>query len=377
MARRLETDRWLFGVTLVLCLMGAVMIFSASAITAQQMYGHSYIFVARQAAWLVMGLLGMFALMKLDYHRLREPAVVYTVLCLVVVMLVGTFFLDKSHATHRWIKLGPLNLQPSEMAKLAIILYLAWFLDLRRRRETSLEFKKQDFLQTILPAVAPILVCVALIVAEPDLGTSVDVVLIMTAILFVAGLSWKWLAVGAAAGLPALLLLIMNASYRQARLMAFLHPDSDPQGAGFQLLQSLIAVGSGGFTGVGLMESKQKLFYLPEAHTDFIFAVICEELGFLGATIVIALFAMYAWRGLRAAFNAPDAFGRMVALGVTAMVLFQALINFAVVLGMMPTKGIPLPFVSYGGSSLLVMLLATGVLLNISQQAAPNSGLRD
>ena len=377
MARRLETDRWLFGVTLVLCLMGAVMIFSASAITAQQMYGHSYIFVARQAVWLVMGLLGMFALMKLDYHRLGEPAVVYTVLCVVLVMLVGTFFLDKSHATHRWIKLGPLNLQPSEMAKLAIILYLAWFLDLRRRRETSLEFRKQDFLQTILPAVAPILVCVALIVAQPDLGTSVDVVLIMAAILFVAGLSWKWLAVGAAAGLPALLLLIMNASYRQARLMAFLHPDSDPQGAGFQLLQSLIAVGSGGFTGVGLMESKQKLFYLPEAHTDFIFAVICEELGFLGATIVIALFAMYAWRGLRAAFNAPDGFGRMVALGVTAMVLFQALINFAVVLGMMPTKGIPLPFVSYGGSSLLVMLLATGVLLNISQQAAPNSGLRD
>jgi cell division protein FtsW len=290
---------------------------------------------------------------------------------------VGTFFLDKSHATHRWIKLGPLNLQPSEMAKLAIILYLAWFLDLRRRRETSLEFSKQDFLQTILPAVAPILVCVALIVAQPDLGTSVDVVLIMAAILFVAGLSWKWLAIGAAAGLPALLLLIMNASYRQARLMAFLHPDSDPQGAGFQLLQSLIAVGSGGFTGVGLMESKQKLFYLPEAHTDFIFAVICEELGFLGATVVIVLFAMYAWRGLRAAFNAPDGFGRMVALGVTAMVLFQALINFAVVLGMMPTKGIPLPFVSYGGSSLLVMLLATGVLLNISQQAAPNSGLRD
>jgi cell division protein FtsW len=376
-ARRLETDRWLFGVTLVLCLLGAVMIFSASAITAQQLYGHSYIFVARQAAWLVLGLLGMFALMKLDYHRLREPAVVYTVLCAVVLMLVGTFFLDKSHATHRWIKLGPLNLQPSELAKLAIILYLAWFLDLRRRSATSLAFSKQDFLQTLLPAVGPIFVCVALIVAQPDLGTSVDVVLIMTAILFVAGLSWKWLAVGAAAGLPALFLLIMNASYRQARLMAFLHPDTDPQGAGFQLLQSLIAVGSGGFTGVGLMESKQKLFYLPEAHTDFIFAVICEELGFLGATIVIALFAMYAWRGLRAAFNAPDGFGRTLALGVTAMVLFQALINFAVVLGMMPTKGIPLPFVSYGGSSLLVMLLATGVLLNVSQQAAPNLGQRE
>ena len=369
LARRSETDRWLFGVTLVLCLLGAVMIFSASAVTAQQQYGHSYFFVARQVVWLAFGLLGMFALMKLDYHRLREPAVVYTALCLVVVMLVGTFFLDKSHATHRWIRFGPVGIQPSELAKLAVILYLAWFLDLRRRTPTSLEFRKQDLLQTILPAVAPILVCVSLILAQPDLGTSVDIVLIMMAILFVAGLSWKWVAVGAGAALPALFALIYFVSYRQARLFSFLHPDSDPQGAGFQLLQSLIAVGSGGFTGVGLMESKQKLFYLPEAHTDFIYAVICEELGFIGAVIVITLFAVYAWRGLRAAFNAPDGFGSMLALGVTAMVLGQSLINFAVVLGMMPTKGIPLPFVSYGGSSLLVMLLATGVLLNVSQQA--------
>jgi cell division protein FtsW len=375
--RRSETDRWLFGVTIVLCLMGAVMIFSASAVTAENLYGHSAYFVARQIAWLLIGLLGMFGLMKLDYHRLREPAVVYTVLCLVVLMLIGTFFLDKSHATHRWIKLGPLNFQPSELAKLAVILYLAWFLDLRRRNEISLEFSKQDLLQTIVPAVAPILVCVALILAQPDLGTSVDIVLIMTAILFVAGLSWKWLAVGAVTLLPILFFAITHVSYRMARLMAFLHPDIDPQGAGFQLLQSLIAVGSGGFTGVGLMESKQKLFYLPEAHTDFIYAVISEELGFIGASIVISLFAVFAWRGLRAAFNAPDGFGRLLALGVTVMVVFQALINFAVVLGMMPTKGIPLPFVSYGGSSLLVMLLATGVLLNISQQAVPGAGLRD
>jgi len=367
--RRSDTDRWLFGVTLVLCLLGAVMIFSASAVTAQQQYAHSYYFLARQAVWLLLGLLGMFALMKLDYHRLREPAVVYTALCLVVVMLIGTFFLDKSHATHRWIRFGPVHIQPSEFAKLAVILYLAWFLELRRRTPTSLEFRKQDLLQTILPAVAPILVCVGLIVAQPDLGTSVDIVLIMIAILFVAGLSWKWLAVGAGTALPMLFALIYFVSYRQARLLSFLHPDSDPQGAGFQLLQSLIAVGSGGFTGVGLMESKQKLFYLPEAHTDFIYAVICEELGFIGAVVVITLFAVYAWRGLRAAFNAPDGFGRMLALGVTVMVLFQSLINFAVVLGMLPTKGIPLPFVSYGGSSLLAMLLATGVLLNIAQQA--------
>ena len=373
MARRSETDRWLFGVTLMLCLLGAVMIFSASAVTAEQQYGHSYYFLLRQAVWLVVGLAGMFALMKLDYHRLREPAVVYPTLCLVLLLLLGTFFLDKSHATHRWIRFGPVGIQPSELAKLSAILYLAWFLDLRRRSATRLEFCKEDFMQTLLPAVAPIFVCVVLVVMQPDLGTSVDIVLIMAAILFVAGLSWKWLVVGAGAAAPLLFVLITHVSYRQARMASFWHPESDPQGAGFQLLQSLIAVGSGGFTGVGLMESKQKLFYLPEAHTDFIYAVICEELGFIGAAVVIALFAVYGWRGMRASFNAPDGFGRMLALGVTAMVLFQSLINFAVVLGMVPTKGIPLPFVSYGGSSLLVMLLATGVLLNIAHQGSSNA----
>jgi cell division protein FtsW len=368
--RRLENDRWLFGVTLALCLFGAVMILSASAVTAEQQYGHSYIFLARQAAWLLLGLTGMFVLMRTDYRKLREPAVIYLVVCVILLMLVGTFFLDKSHATHRWIKFGPVNIQPSELAKLAVILYLAWFLNLKRRGKASMEFCKEDFMQTILPAAGPILICVALVLLQPDLGTAIDIVLIATAILYVAGLSWKWIAVGAAAAMPVLYLLITHVAYRQARLLAFLDPASDPQGAGFQLLQSLIAVGSGGFTGVGLMESKQKLFYLPEAHTDFIYAVICEELGFIGAILVIALFVVYGWRGMRAAFSAPDAFGRLLALGITAMVMSQALINFAVVLGMVPTKGIPLPFISYGGSSLLVMLLATGVLLNISQQAA-------
>jgi len=368
--RRLENDRWLFGVTLALCLFGAVMILSASAVTAEQQYGHSYIFLARQAAWLLLGLTGMFVLMRTDYRKLREPAVIYPVVCVVLLMLVGTFFLDKSHATHRWIKIGPVNIQPSELAKLAVILYLAWFLDLKPRGKAGMEFCKEDFMQTILPAAGPILICVALVLLQPDLGTAIEIVLVATAILYVAGLSWKWIAAGAVAAMPVLYLLITHVAYRQARLMAFLHPDSDPQGAGFQLLQSLIAVGSGGFTGVGLMESKQKLFYLPEAHTDFIYAVICEELGFIGAMVIIALFVVYGWRGMRAAFSAPDGFGRLLALGITAMVLSQALINFAVVLGMVPTKGIPLPFISYGGSSLLVMLLATGVLLNISQQAA-------
>src|SRR5690349_6588573 len=346
------------------------MILSASAVTAEQLYGHSYIFLVRQSAWLLIGLLGMFVLMRTDYHKLRQPAVIYTVLCSIVLMLVLAFFLDRSHATHRWIRFGPVGIQPSELVKLAVVLYLAWFLDQKRRGGSSMEFRKEDLLHTILPAAGPILVCIVLVLLQPDLGTSIDIGLIAAAILFVAGLSWKWLITGAAAALPILYLLITQVSYRQARLMAFLDPGSDPQGAGFQLLQSLIAVGSGGFTGVGLMESKQKLFYLPEAHTDFIYAVICEELGFIGAMIVIALFAVYGWRGLRAALGAPDGFGRLLALGITAMVLCQALINFAVVLGMVPTKGIPLPFISYGGSSLLVMLLATGVLLNISQRVA-------
>jgi cell division protein FtsW len=368
--KRVESDRWLFGVTLALCLLGAVMVYSASAVTAEHQYGHSYIFLLRQAAWLVLGLLGMFALMRFDYRRLREPAIIYPTICGVLLMLITVFFVDKSHATHRWIRLGSFfGIQPSEIAKLALVVYLAWFLDVKRRNARGMEFCKEDFLHTILPAIGPVFVCIALILIEPDLGTSVDILLITVAILFVAGMSWKWIVAGAVATVPLLYVLISHVSYRQARLTAFLDPGSDPQGAGFQLLQSLIAVGSGGFTGVGLMESKQKLFYLPEAHTDFIYAVICEELGFIGATVILALFALYGWRGLRAAFAAPDGFGRLLALGITAMVLSQALINFAVVLGMVPTKGIPLPFVSYGGSSLLVMLLATGVLLNISQQA--------
>ncbi|HYL63738.1 MAG TPA: putative lipid II flippase FtsW [Candidatus Methylomirabilis sp.] len=369
MARRLEIDRWLFAVTVALCLFGAVMIFSASAVTAEKDYGYGSYFLVRQAAWLAIGILGMFALMRTDYRRLREPAVVYPVVCVVLLLLVGAFFLDKAHATHRWIRFGPVGIQPSELAKLAVILYLAWFLDQRRRSAATMQFCKQDFLQTILPAAGPVVVCVCLILAQPDLGTAVDIVLVATVVLFAAGMSWKWLAAGAMAALPTLYLLMTQVAYRNARWRAFIDPSFDPQGAGFQLNQSLIAIGSGGFTGVGLMESKQKLFYLPEAHTDFIYAVICEELGYIGAMLVLALFLIYGWRGLRASFAAPDGFGRLLALGITAMVLGQALINFAVVLGMLPTKGIPLPFVSYGGSSLLAMLLATGVLLNISQRA--------
>jgi cell division protein FtsW len=210
---------------------------------------------------------------------------------------------------------------------------------------------------------------VGLVLAEPDMGTACMILLIAAVMLYVSGLSVRYIVGAGLAAIPAVYLLIASTPYRLERFKAFLSPSTDPQGHGFQLLQSLIAIGSGGFTGVGLMEGRQKLFFLPEAHTDFIFAVICEELGFIGAAIVLTLFFVYGWRGFVAAMKAPDEFGRLLALGITAMVMGQALVNLSVVLGLMPTKGIPLPFISYGGSSLIGMLLATGVLLNISQHA--------
>jgi cell division protein FtsW len=369
MPRRLETDRWLFLATVALCLIGAVMVFSASAMTAREQFGSSYHFLLRQSIWLFAGLAGMLLLMNFDYRKFRNPPFLFTSLFAVLLLLVGVFFLDRSHATHRWIRIGPASLQPSEFAKLVVVFYLAWFLETRIQGHGPGVPGVNDWRHSLLPAVGPVIALACLVVFEPDLGTAVQIFIVAFALLFAAGLSWTYVGgAGAFAGCS-ILLLIVDTSYRYQRVVSFLNPTADPQGRGFQLMQSLIAVGSGGLTGVGLMESKQKLFYLPEASTDFIFAVICEELGFLGAILVLSLFAVYGWRGIRAALNAPDTFGRLIALGITVMVISQALINLGVVLGMMPTKGIPLPFISYGGSSLLVVLLATGVLLNISQHA--------
>jgi len=364
MPRKLETDRWLFLVTLALCLIGAVMVFSASAVTAREQYGNAYHFLWRQLLWLGLGLAAMIAMMSFDYRRLRQPQFVFTLLSVVLLSLMGLFFFDKSHDTHRWIRLGPASLQPSELAKLAVILFLAWFLEARRRPHS---FGVNSFQYTILPALGVVVIIAGLVLIEPDLGTAVAICVIALAILFVAGLSPAYLLGAAAAAIPIIYLAVVRVSYRYERVLAFLNPQADPQGAGFQLMQSLIAVGSGGWSGVGLMESRQKLFYLPEAHTDFIYAVLCEELGFLGGAAVLALFTFYAWRGLRASLRAPDEFGCFLALGITVMIVSQALVNLGVVLGMMPTKGISLPFISYGGSSLFVSLLATGVLLNIGQ----------
>ncbi len=362
----LQPDRKMFGVTLALCLIGAVMVFSASAITAREEYGNGYTFLLRQVVWLAIGIVGRFALLYMDYRKLRQPRVIFSGLSLTLLLLVLVFFLDRSHATHRWIRVGPLSLQPSELAKLVVIFYLAWFMEIRRApRGVGIN----DPFRSLLPILGVLLLVVGLVVAEPDMGTACMISLIAFVMLFVSGLSLRYVAGGILAALPAVYLLIVRVPYRLQRVQTFFSPGSDPQGHGFQLLQSLIAVGSGGFSGVGLMESRQKLFFLPEAHTDFIFSVICEEVGFIGAAVVLGLFAAYGWRGFVAAMKAPDQFGRLLAAGITTMVVGQALVNLSVVLGLLPTKGIPLPFVSYGGSSLLGMLLATGVLLNISQHA--------
>ena len=338
------------------------MVFSASAVMAKERFGSAYGFVVKQVIWAVAGLAAMVVTMRIDYRRYRHPAVVFTVLGLTTLMLISVFFLDRSHNTHRWFHLGPISFQPSEAAKPALILFLAYFL---QNRAKSMD----DWRNTLLPAVAPTCVFLGLIVFQPDLGTAIACAGITACVLFVAGIDLRYFGYAALASIVPLYFLIFHVAYRRDRILAFINPYSDPQGRGFHIIQSLIAVGTGGVTGVGLMEGKQKLFYLPEPHTDFIFAVTAEELGLVGAMVIVALFAIFLWRGIRAAVRTDDMFGRFLAVGITSMVVLQAFINISVVLGLMPTKGIPLPFVSYGGSSLFITLACVGVLLNITKQA--------
>ncbi len=363
MARQLQSDRILFGAVVVLVFLGAVMVFSASAVVASERFGSSSYFLVRQVAWAGMGLAAMIGFMNLDYHRLSHPTVAFTVMASQLVLLAAVLLYNPSHHAHRWFRLGPANFQPSEFSKLALVVFLAYFLDLRRG-------EVNDWRKTLLPLGLVTGVSVALVVKEPDFGTALALVLIVASMLFAAGLRLRYFACGALAALPAVYWAVFHVGYRYNRLLAFLDPYADPLGRGFQILQSYIAVGAGGIDGVGLMEGRQKLFYLPEPHTDFVFAVIGEELGFLGGIAVLSLFAAILWRGLRAATRSPDQFGRLLAIGFTVLVVGQALVNISVVLGLLPTKGIPLPFISYGGSSLLSNLVAVGVLLNISQHAA-------
>ncbi|MEZ5291367.1 MAG: putative lipid II flippase FtsW [Vicinamibacterales bacterium] len=360
MARKLQSDKWLFLATLALVCVSVVMVYSASAVVALDKYQQPYYFVTRQVMWALLGLSVLSIVMRIDYRTYQSEQLVWTALGVVAVLLVAVLFMRPINGSHRWFGFGGLGIQPSELAKVVAILFTAVTLDRRMHRIAEPKY-------ALLPVAVISAGLAALILVEPDFGTAAALLAVVAAMVLAAGLPWRYLVGLGLAAVPTAYILIVSAPYRLRRFMAFLNPDADPLGDGFHIIQSTIAVGSGGMLGRGLMGGMQKLFFLPEPHTDFIFAVIAEELGFVGATLVVACFTIIAWRGLRAATAAPDRFGAFLALGITTMVVAQAFVNLSVVLGLMPTKGIPLPLVSSGGSSLLVNLASIGVLLNISQ----------
>jgi cell division protein FtsW len=358
-AKKLSTDLLLLGVTVALLGFGLVMVWSASSALAQERHGNPYYFLIKQVAWGALGLAFMVAALRIDYRTLRRPAVVYSLLLVSTLLLIVVLFLRPVNDAHRWIRLGALSFQPAELAKLSMVLFLAYHIERRAERLSELV--------TLVPALLLLGWFGFLVLIQPDLGTAFCLILTGAVMLYAAGVRLRYFAVLV---LPVAVVLygaVMNVPWRRVRLATFFDPWADPQGAGYQVIQSLIAVGTGGVTGVGLMEGRQKLFYLPYPYSDFIFAVIGEELGMLGALAVVLAFVVLLWRGLRAAWSAPDDFGRFLAAGLTLSIVLQALINVSVVLGILPTKGIPLPFISAGGSSLVFALAGVGLVANVSQ----------
>jgi cell division protein FtsW len=356
-AKKLAFDKLLFTTVVLLVVFGLVMVYSAGGPSARGS-GLSSGFV-RQSIAATLGLGAMALAMHLDYRLLRRPAVVYSLVGGALVLLVAVLFQPAVNGTRRWFLLGPYSLQASELAKLALVTFVAYQID--RKGE---EVNRREFL---LPTLFVVGLAAALVLAEPDLGTAALLVAVAFLMMFLSGLHLRIVA-GLGGVLAALLALaIFSADYRLQRWLAFLNPESDPLGSGYQALQSLIAIGSGGVLGLGQGKSVQKLFYLPHPESDFIFSIVAEELGLIGALAVVAAFGVLAWRGVRAGLGAPDGFGRFLALGLTSLLVVQALINLAVAVALLPTKGMPLPFISSGGTSLIAAMTAAGVLLNVSE----------
>ena len=352
---------WLFGAAVILLSAGVVMVYSASAIVAADRFRDPYFFLKKQVFWALLGAGGLWLALRVDYRRLERfvlPTLIVAAVLLVVVLIppIG----QAINGTRRWIRLGPVSFQPAELAKLALVLYLAAFL--ARKREAL-----EDFRRGLLPPLLVSGVLAALVLLQPDLGNCVTLVALTFALLFLAGSPVRHLGWALAPAVPLVALAVWVAPYRIRRVTAFIDPWSDPRGSGFQIIQSWLAFGNGGLVGQGIGASRQKLFYLPEAHTDFIFAVVGEELGFLGAVAIVLLFTVLVWRGLRVGLRAPEPFGAYLALGITMLIATQTLVNLGVVTGLLPTKGLPLPFISFGGSALVMTMTSTGMLLNISQ----------
>ena len=349
--------------TLLLVCLSVVMVYSASAVVAMERYQQPYLFLTKQLLWASLGLALLWVVMKIDYRIYRQPAFIWCGLGVAALCLVAVMFSPPINNARRWFSIGGLGIQPSELAKLSVIFFIADSLERRKSRINEVGYG-------LMPIGIVVGALFGLILIEPDFGTAMTLALIAAVMVFAAGLSYTYVLGTILLAIPTLGVIAMSAGYRRRRWFTFLDPWKDPLGDGFQIIQSLIAVGTGGIWGKGLMNGVQKLFYLPEPHTDFIFSVISEELGLIGATLVLMCFCVIAWRGLRVALSAPDSFGAFLALGLTTMVAVQAFMNMSVVLSLMPTKGIPLPLVSNGGSSLIINLLGMGVLLNVSQHAS-------
>ncbi len=358
--RELPVDKVMLAIVLGITLFGAVMVYSASAVLAEKNYGSQFYFLGRQGMWVLIGLAAMAAAISIDYRHYKRRAVIIPLLICTLSLLIVVLLLPTVNETHRWIRYGRyVSLQPSELTKLALVAFLGFFLE--RQAKVIASFK-----YTFVRAAIVAGVLIALVGAEPDLGTALALGLVFLTMMFQAGTPVRYFASLAVPVVPAITYMLLK-PWRFQRLLAFLDPWKYQTTWGFQPVQSMIAIGSGGSGGVGFAQGRQKLFYLPAPHTDFIFAVIGEELGLVGAATLIALFALLAWRGFRAARFAPDVFGQLVAVGLTTMIIAQAFFNISVTLSLVPTKGIPLPFVSAGGSSLAISLFAAGVLLNVSK----------
>ncbi len=359
MARKLKSDAVLFGTTLVLVVVSLTWVYSITAVTKSD----AGVFMIRQGMWVALGIVGLLVAMRVDYHVFCNRRLLLWLAGALAVALVAVLFGPAVKGGRRWIHLAGLTVQPSEFAKLLAIFFVATVLARRLEDREPLE-------PGLAQAGALAVAFAVLIMKEPDYGTALVLLATCFAMAFSAGLPYRWVATTAVLVPPPVALVLWVSDHSRARLLTFLDPFKDRLGAGYQPVQSLIAVGSGGMWGKGFAQSVQKLFYLPEAQNDYIFAVISEEMGLIGACFVVTCFAILIGRGLLVARRAPDAFGSLVALGITAMIGIQAMVNLGVVTNMLPAKGIPLPFVSAGGSSMIVSLVAMGVLLNISQQAS-------
>lgn len=356
-------DYWIIAITLVLLLTGIVMIFSSSAVLAAEKYNDSYYFLKRQIVFALIGVAAMVYFMRIDYRNLARYS--YLIYAAVIISLVIVLIPGIGHSVNgaqRWIRLGAVTWQPAEFAKLGLVIFFAGFLTKKMNSG-----KIENFSFGFIPCMAALGVVALLIQLQPDLGTSLMIGLVVFCMFIVAGMRLSYIFGASVFIIPFLVVTVYNVEYRRRRILSFLDPWEDFSDSGYQIIQSFVALSRGGVSGTGLGAGQQKLFYLPEPHTDFIFAIIGEELGFIGAMLIIILFAIFTWRGLRVGLNAPDRFGSLLAIGITLAIGLQAIINISVTLGMAPTKGLPLPLISLGGSALIMWLISIGLLLNVSE----------